>query len=1066
MKARGVPDGSPPQVGSASELATPEGAAADSLSVALWTSVSRFTGLLRGITIAAVLGATYFANTYQVTNSLPNLIFYGLLAGSLFSSLLVPALVPHIDSGDREAVARTAGGLLGVALLGMLAIVPVVAVLTPWLLRLGSIGSSSAAAHSQTHVGAVLVLFLLPQVPLYAIVGTATAVMNAHRRFALAAAAPALENLGTIAILGVVAIVYSQAATRHDVPLSLLLLLGLGTTGAVMLHASTQWWGARRVGVVLVPNAGWRDPQVRATIHRALPAVAQAALAALLLAMLMLIADRVAGGVVAFQLASNFYFLPIAICATPVALSLVPRLSRMTAPSQADLFRDTYMRGVALAAFFVVPAATGYAILAPSLAGAVGFGAFGAAGGRELIAAALLGLAPAIIGETLFLVTTYACYARNDTSHPLRGMIIHVIICAAGVAVVVQLNGPALLTGLGLAHAAGSLVAAGYLLRHLQRSLPRGREPALRPFVRTFACAAIMAVPTWAAAQLLAGHSGSAAGRVAGIVLISVTGAIIYFAAQAAMRAPQMQWLSAALRGRWRRVAGYLPGSLRDSGRLWPRQYGRNPTGAGDRQARRGALRRRMLDAALLLGPVAVGALAGVKIRYAIFAVIAIGLIGWVMAKPAVAAYLLIFITPLVAGIDPGVALPVLRPNEALIFLFGVGIGLRWLVGVRSGEIRGPRLDSVDLSLIALGATSSVLPLMMMVVRQRPISSDDLLYCLVMWKLLAEYVIVRSVISTREQALRCLVLSMIAAAIVCVVGIVQVLGLAGVPELLAKYYATIGADTAVEGSRGSSLLGLPAAVADLAILNLVIAIAMIKRGYPRRLWLGGLAVLYALGVVAAAEFSTAIGLVVAFIALVVITRSGRLAASAIPVSVLGGLLLWPVISSRLSGFNSPSGLPVSWIDRLYNLRTYFWPVLFSDNNWILGVRPAARIALESKRFRFVWIESGFTWLLWGGGIPLLASYIAFVGAVLRKGWIYMRRADTAGIAATAVTVAMCAQVVLMVFDPHLTYRGSGDALFLILALVRKLPSRRAPAGAENQPTATALSLTPNWRVPA
>ena len=193
---------------------------------------------------------------------------------------------------------------------------------------------------------------------------------------------------------------------------------------------------------------------------------------------------------------------------------------------------------------------------------------------------------------------------------------------------------------------------------------------------------------------------------------------------------------------------------------------------------------------------------------------------------------------------------------------------------------------------------------------------------------------------------------------------------------------------------------------------------------------------------------------------------GRLAASAIPVSVLGGLLLWPVISSRLGGFNSPSGLPVSWIDRLYNLRTYFWPVLFSDNNWILGVTQAARIALESKRFGFVWIESGYTWLLWGGGIPLLASYIAFVGAVLRKGWIYMRRADTAGIAATAVTVAICAQVVLMVFDPHLTYRGSGDALFLILALVRKLPSRRASAGAENQPTATALSLTPNWRVPA
>src|ERR1700743_3655493 len=103
-----------------SDLTTPEGAVSDSLSVAVWTFVSRFTGILRGITIAAVLGATYFANTYQFTNSLPNLVFYGLLAGSMFSSLLIPALVHHIDAGDRRATARTAGGLLGVTVLGMM----------------------------------------------------------------------------------------------------------------------------------------------------------------------------------------------------------------------------------------------------------------------------------------------------------------------------------------------------------------------------------------------------------------------------------------------------------------------------------------------------------------------------------------------------------------------------------------------------------------------------------------------------------------------------------------------------------------------------------------------------------------------------------------------------------------------------------------------------------------------------------------------------------------------------------------------------------------------------------
>jgi hypothetical protein len=353
-----------------------------------------------------------------------------------------------------------------------------------------------------------------------------------------------------------------------------------------------------------------------------------------------------------------------------------------------------------------------------------------------------------------------------------------------------------------------------------------------------------------------------------------------------------------------------------------------------------------------------------------------------------------------------------------------------------------------------------------MVVRQRPIGSYDLLYSIVMWKLLAEYVIVRAAITTREQAMRCLVLLLLATAIVSIVGIIQALGLFGVPGLLNKYTSSGGVAAAEGGNRGASLVGLPAAAADLAILNLGIAIPMIARGYPHRRWLGGLAVLSALGVVAAAEFATVIGLIVAVAALMTLTKSGRLAAYAIPVALFGGILLWPIIQTRLEDFHSATGLPLSWVYRLINLRTFFWPVLFSDNNWILGVRPAARVATPLRSDGYVWIESGYTWLLWGGGIPLLASYIAFAGTVLRRGWAYARRVDAAGVAATAVTAAMCAQLVLMAFDPHLTYRGSGDALFLILALVRTLPARRTPGVHRNKPTAVAVTASRDQGAPA
>lgn len=80
--------------------------------MALWTLVSRLVGLLRLLTVAAVLGPTYFGNVFQAANLVPNLT-YEFLTGALFTSLLVPSLVRHVDDGDAGALARTAGGSWG-----------------------------------------------------------------------------------------------------------------------------------------------------------------------------------------------------------------------------------------------------------------------------------------------------------------------------------------------------------------------------------------------------------------------------------------------------------------------------------------------------------------------------------------------------------------------------------------------------------------------------------------------------------------------------------------------------------------------------------------------------------------------------------------------------------------------------------------------------------------------------------------------------------------------------------------------------------------------------------------
>jgi putative peptidoglycan lipid II flippase len=527
-------------------LAQPAGAVGDSLVVAGWTLVSRLTGFGRVAVTAAVLGPTYFGNTYQVTNTLPNTVYYGLLAGALVSSILVPALVQHIDRGDRDSCERVAGGSLGMVLVGLIAVIPVVLLAAPVLLQWAAAGAGQGGAAGQDRVTRLFLLMLLPQVFLYAVVGCSSAVMNAHRRFGLAAAAPALENVGCIAVLLVTAQVYGGHAELATVPTGELLLLGLGTTGAVALHAATQWYGAWRAGVALRPRAGWRDPEVTGVLRRAVASLAQTALQAVQTLAVLIVANRVAGGIVAFQVAANFFYLPIAMGATPVAVSLLPRLSRLHQAGDERLFRDTLVRGLRFAMFVAMPAAVVLAVLAPVLATAVSFGRMAAEGGEAMVAATLLVLAPGVLGETAFLVGTYASYARGDTRSPLRSMLVKFGTCLALLAVALTARGPAVAPMAGVAVAVAAVAGAVHRISALLRSLPAGGERLLPAVLRTGLAAVLMAGPLWVGGRLLAPIDGQL-GALAGAAVVCLLGATAYLGVQALLRAPETGWVLGAL---------------------------------------------------------------------------------------------------------------------------------------------------------------------------------------------------------------------------------------------------------------------------------------------------------------------------------------------------------------------------------------------------------------------------------------------------------------------------------------------------------------------------------------
>ncbi len=447
--------------------------------------------------------------------------------------------------------------------------------------------------------------------------------------------------------------------------------------------------------------------------------------------------------------------------------------------------------------------------------------------------------------------------------------------------------------------------------------------------------------------------------------------------------------------------------------------------------------------AALAAGPlifvgglVAVGGLAALALFVAM------------IVRPQLVAYTMLATTPLIVGMERDSVLPLLRPSEAVLLLACGTLVLRRLWRLFAGEKLRLHVGRIDLALLALAVTSSIIPLLWMVARGLAPTVDDVLYALTLWKYYVLYLVVRASVRTVDQVRVCLWLSMAAGAAVAIIGLLQALQLFGVPELLSRYYVNLDGLDSLTRNRGTSTIASSIAVADVMTFNLAIAIGLLVRRTRQQGLLMALAALFVVGALASGQFSGAIALVVGGATAGFITgHLRRTALATIPAVIVAGGFLRPVFERRLSGFDSPDGLPPSWLARLDNLRTFFWPKLLDGFNYILGVQPSARVPAPETWREYVFIESGHTWLLWTGGIPLLLAFFAYLGvAVGATRIVATGRDDAVGAAAVAAFTSLVVIAVLMIFDPHLALRGSADLAFPLLALSLTMSGRGADSG--------------------
>ncbi|WP_344019832.1 murein biosynthesis integral membrane protein MurJ [Pseudonocardia kongjuensis] len=466
--------------------------------------MSRLTGLLRVVAIAAVLGPTYFGNIYQATNTIPNIAFE-MLIGPLFVSLLVPTIVNRTDSGDGDVAARILRGFLGLTLT-LFGIVAILLVLAGQLLVTAlTVGvTDTSISNAQRAVALPLLALFMPQLLLYAIIGCCIAAQQSRGSFALPAAAPAFENLTTIAVMVGYKSLFDGESELTSISAGHLLWLGCGTTGAVLAHASVQWYGARRVGITLYPRWGASDPDVRAILKLAYPSLGFAGANALRTLVILIFAGGVPGGVVAFQLAYNFYTLSDAVIGRPIAQATLPSLARSYAARNLQEFRDILVRSIRVVLFLTVPIGILYIVVPDHIAQIVSTGEMASPSGLGLISDSLIGLAIGSVASAVLILVIHASYARRNALRPTVAVSIRAVTLGSVLVAWILLDIEHSVLALGLITSASDILALLILAAPFfgERRKPGGLRVATNRWAFLLAAGTALAVGSIASYSL------------------------------------------------------------------------------------------------------------------------------------------------------------------------------------------------------------------------------------------------------------------------------------------------------------------------------------------------------------------------------------------------------------------------------------------------------------------------------------------------------------------------------------------------------------------------------------
>lgn len=501
--------------------------------MAIATLVSRFTGFVAKVVILAFLGFSVIKDSYELANTLPNIVFE-LLIGGVLTSVAIPLL--SRARNDPDGGTRYTQQLMTLMVVGLTAATVLAVAGAPLLTRL----YLSSGDNADLALATDLAYLLLPQIFFYGIAALFGAILNTGERFAAPAWAPMVNNLVVI-VVGIVLLVTSGTQTGGLTSLTRgqLLVLGLGTTAGIVIQALIMLPALRRSGF----RFGWRwgiDARMREAGALMAWAVAYALVSQVGYVVIVRIAKHTEDGFYGlFTYGSMLFQLPYGILGVSLLTAIMPRMSRHAASGDMAAVKRDMSLANRLSSVALLPiTAAMIALAAPLAVVTARYGSVTDENAR-ILALTLAGFAIGLLPLAITLVQMRVFYAMKDGRTPA---LINAIMVAVRIPLLLTCLAlptdwvvPGLALSMSLSYVVG--VAVGEIWLHA-RFGQMGFGATLSLIGRAGLASAAGGLAAWlVATRLLGADAGSSlAGAIGQLVVGGAVGLIVVVAVMAALK--------------------------------------------------------------------------------------------------------------------------------------------------------------------------------------------------------------------------------------------------------------------------------------------------------------------------------------------------------------------------------------------------------------------------------------------------------------------------------------------------------------------------------------------------